>query len=93
MAAHNLAWKLSLILDDLCPDPEKLLSSYSAEVSMTNIMYSQSHTNCPLHQREPIIKMTMDYLGECMKTGLEKQGSIRGLLQRKGHSNIKDLPL
>lgn len=40
MAAHNLAWKLSLVLDDLCPDPEKLLSSYSAEVSMTNIMYS-----------------------------------------------------
>ncbi|KAI7878459.1 hypothetical protein K492DRAFT_170794 [Lichtheimia hyalospora FSU 10163] len=61
--AHNLAWKLSFVLGGLCPDPEKLLNSYSSE-------------------REPIVKMTMDYLGECMKTGLVKQGSTRAAIGR-----------
>jgi hypothetical protein len=32
MIAHNLAWKLALVVKGQSNDPEKLLDSYSAEV-------------------------------------------------------------
>lgn len=43
--AHNLAWKLSFVLNGLCPDPEKLLDSYSTEVHVTTIYLRSPSTN------------------------------------------------
>lgn len=37
--AHNLAWKLSLVLNGKAKDPETLLNSYSIEVSMMLFIY------------------------------------------------------
>lgn len=54
--AHNLAWKLSFVLNGLCPDPEKLLDSYSTEVHVTTIYLRSPSANNHLFSVNPSSK-------------------------------------